>query len=154
MTNSNLGQLVAKHDGTFASGGMLWYVGGILTLSGIVSFVHPTPGLSGSDAALVGVGGLVAGAACLFVALLRFRQTFEVFEQGFVWTRLIGVVTIARSDVADAKVVTSVIRKNGRNISSTTKVVVSLRNGKTIKMNGLENPSQLASTIGGGRTRT
>jgi len=154
MANSNLGQLVARHNGTFVAGGTLWYIGGILVASGIVSFVHPTPGLSGSDAVLIGVGGLVAGAVCLFVALLRLRQTVEVFEQGFVWTRLIGTVTVARSDVADAKVVTTVVRKNGQNVGSTTKVVISLRNGKTIKMNGLEKPSQLASALAAGTSGT
>jgi len=126
---------------------MLWYVGAILFASGVVSFVRPTPGMSASDATLIGVGGLVAGAACLFVALLRFRQTVEIFEQGFVWTRLIGAVTVARGDVTDAKAVTTVLRKNGRNVSSVTKVVVTLSNGKTIKMNGLGNPTKLASYI-------
>jgi hypothetical protein len=142
--NSNLGRSISTHRGTFSSGGMLWYLGAIFVLSGIVSFVKPPAGYSPSDVVLIGVGGLVAGTGCLFVAFSRLRQTVEIFEHGFVWTRLTGAKTVMRSDVTDSKVVTVVTRKRGTSV----RVVVSLRSGRELKMVGLENPTQLASLLG------
>jgi hypothetical protein len=142
--SSNLGQSLATHRGTFTSGAVLWYVGAILVASGVVSFVNPPAGYSAADAALIGVAGLVSGAGCLFVAFSRLRQTIEVFEHGFVWSRPMGTKTVMRSDVTEAKVVTVISRKRGASIS----VVVSLRNGRELKLVGLDKPGQLASLLG------
>ena len=83
------GQRVSTHRGTFGAGGWLWYLGFLFLLSGVVGLVKA--GAAGDwGQALTGVTALGVGGVVLIVPLLRWQQTVDVFERGFVWKRLYG----------------------------------------------------------------
>jgi len=143
---NDLGRSIAVHRGTFGAGGYLWYIGGILAVAGVVSLLRvpsPPPGQTAVEAALTGVAGIFAGAVPLLIAWNRLRQTVEVFERGFVWTRLIGTRVEPRSDVVKTEIVTVRSRRQ-----SYSKVVVTLTDSRELNLRGLEYPEQLANLLG------
>jgi hypothetical protein len=136
-----LGQRVSSHRGTFGAGGWLWYLAIILLLSGVVGLVKG--GAAGdSDQMLTGVLALGASAVTAIVPLLRWRQTVDVFERGFVWKRLYGERQVARAEIRNATMITHHSRQGTR-----VEVKVELANGKSCSIVGVEQPEQLTNLL-------
>jgi hypothetical protein len=136
-----LGQRVSLHRGTFGAGGWLWYIAGLLVLSGVLGLGKG--GLAGdSQQALSGVAALGIGAVVLIVPLLRWRQSVEVFERGFVWQRLYGTLQVAREDIRSATMITHHGRQGTR-----VEVKVDLASGSDCSIVGVEQPEQLVNLL-------
>ena len=134
-----MGQRVAVHRGTFGAGGRLWYLGGICALAGVVGLIK-----AGADSQKLLTALIALGIAplLLIVPVLRWKQTVEVFEQGFVWTRLYGSVQAARADIRNVTLITHHSRQGTR-----IEVKVELAGGKSYSMVGVEQPEQLANLL-------
>jgi hypothetical protein len=136
-----LGQRVSSHRGTFGAGGWLWYLAIVFLLSGVVGLVKG--GAAGdSDQMLTGVLALGASAVTAIVPMLRWRQTVDVFERGFVWKRLYGERQVARADIRNATMITHHSRQGTR-----VEVKVELQNGKSCSIVGVEQPEQLTNLL-------
>ncbi len=145
MTTENLGQSLSKHRGTFGGGGWLWYLGGVFELGALVTLVKIVNVPPGQSAASIAGNALIlmgVGAALLIFPVLRLKQTVEVFEHGFVWTRLIGTRIVPRTAIEEARVLTETDR-----MGSITRVITTLRDGEEITMSGLEGAEQLANFL-------
>ena len=141
MELGQLGQRVAVHRGTFGSGGWMWYVGGLLVASGVVAFGKAL--LHGDNSQLgTGALGLAIGGVLLVVPLMRWRQQVEVFEHGFLWTKLLGKVQGLRADIRGVKWI-SHISKRGQH----DEVEVTMANGKRYSMTGIEHSEQLCNLL-------
>lgn len=136
-----MGQRVAVHRGTFGSGGWMWYVGGLLLVAGGMGLGKAALHADSSQLG-TGVAGLVIGTLLLIVPLTRWRQQVEVFERGFVWTKLLGKVEATRDQIRDAKWIRH-ISKRGQH----DEVEVTLVNGKCHSMTGLDHSEQLTNLL-------
>jgi hypothetical protein len=136
-----LGQRVSLHRGTFGAGGWLWYLAFVCLLAGVLGLVKG--GAAGdSQQALTGVVALGVGLVLLIVPILRWKQTVEVFERGFVWKRLHGVLQVARADIRNATMITHRSRQGTR-----VEVKVELARGKSCSIVGVEQPEQLSNLL-------
>jgi hypothetical protein len=136
-----LGQRVSLHRGSFGAGGWSWYLAGICLLSGVVGLVK---GAAAGDPQqlLTGAIALGVGVVLLIMPVLRWKQTVEVFERGFVWTRLYGVVQVAREEIRNATMITHRSKQGTR-----VEVKVELANGKGYSIVGVEQPEQLTNLL-------
>ena len=134
-----MGQRVAVHRGTFGAGGWLWYLGGICLLSGVLGLIK-----AGGDSQKLLTAVIALGVAplLLIVPVLRWQQTVEVFEQGFVWKRLYGSVQVLRADVRNVTLITHHSRRG-----TYVEVKVELASGKSHSIVGVEQPEQLANLL-------
>lgn len=73
------------------AGGWLWYVGGLLIISGVLSVPKGTIAM--------GLVTILIGLGCLAMPVLRWKQTLELTDSGFTWTRLTGVLQVRRDEV-------------------------------------------------------
>lgn len=100
-TNGDLGAIVSTHEGRFAAGGTLWFVGPLCLAGGLLAFAR---GLASGEwsGVLTGVGGLglggLVGAALLVYAFSLRRQRLVAHERGFVWTRALRAPRVVRWD--------------------------------------------------------
>jgi hypothetical protein len=135
------GQRVSTHRGTFGAGGWLWYLAFIFLLSGLVSLAKA--GAAGDwGQALTGVTALGVGVIVLIVPVLRWQQSVDFFEHGFVWKRLYGVLQVAREDIRSATMITHHGRQGTR-----TELKVDLVSGKSLSIVGVEQPEQLVNLL-------
>jgi hypothetical protein len=74
--------------------------------------------------------------------MLRWRQTVDVFERGFVWKRLYGERQVARAEIRNATMITHHSRQGTR-----VEVKVELANGKSCSIVGVEQPEQLTNLL-------
>lgn len=145
--DGDFGRSLSLHKGTFASGGWLWYVGGILLLSGfanlaqVAGLLAPTKG-GGTGSVGFAAASFVIGALVLLGPVLRWRQQAELFEGGLVWSRLTGTLRVRRDEVRHTELITH----RGR-AASYTEVVVHLQSGRELSMEGLEHAEQLANML-------
>ncbi|HEY6722644.1 MAG TPA: hypothetical protein VI197_01395 [Polyangiaceae bacterium] len=146
------GQRLSLHQGTFAAGGWLWYIGAILLLSGVLTLAQlagvasPSQGAAASGSALGALGMaaacFIAGALLLIVPVLRWRQQVELFEGGFVWRRLTGQLAVPKHEVHSTELITHHSR-SGTHVE----VIVHLTSGRELSMSGLSQADQLANLI-------
>jgi len=149
-SQTGLGRSLSLHRGTFSSGGWLWYIGAVLLASGVLNLARavgvsvPSKGGPSSpmEALILAAGSFVFGALLLIVPVLRWRQQVELFEGGFVWSRLISKVTVARSEVQGTELITHHSR-SGTHVE----VVVHLADGRELSMSGLSGADQLANML-------
>ncbi|MEO8902747.1 MAG: hypothetical protein ABI488_12010 [Polyangiaceae bacterium] len=135
-----LGRRVSLHRGSFAAGGWSWYLAGICLVAGVLGLVH---GVAGDSQQLVtGALALGVGIVLLIMPVLRWKQSVEVFERGFVWTRLSGTVQVAREEIRNVTLITHRSRQGTR-----VEVKVDLTNGKTRSIVGVQQPEQLANLL-------
>jgi hypothetical protein len=146
----DLGRSIAVHRGTFSAGGWFWYIGGVLLLAGVVgpirAVVAPTP-----DQVQMGLGqvfvmagaALVIGALVLIVPILRWRQQVELFENGFVWTSLMGMKSVTRDQVRGVQ-----LTRYRSKMGIYEKVAVTLADGRKVSISGVDQAEQLANLIG------
>ena len=145
-SDGNFGRSLSLHKGTFASGGWLWYVGGILLAAGVANLAQVAGVTSGKGGATGSVG--MAGAAfaigllVLIAPVLRWRQQVELFEHGFVWRRLTGTRRVPKVEVRHTELITHRSRSG-----SYTEVVVHLSSGRELSMEGLDHSEQLANLL-------
>jgi hypothetical protein len=141
---------LAAHHGQFSAGGWSWYVGGILLLAAVANLVNGNPrGPAGaasaaSPASALGYAALSALAGILFLVMpvLRWRQRVDVFDDGFVWTRLLGTRSVRRDEVRGVRRIDHISRS-----VRYTEVEVQLDGGRTLSISGIENAEQLANML-------
>jgi hypothetical protein len=101
-----------------------------------------TGGLAGGQGLLGGIAVLLVGPLILAIPLWRWKQSLEIFEGGFVWTRLTGVVTVMRDEIQSVEHITHESRQG-----SYVELLISLTNGKSRSIVGIEQPEQAASLL-------
>jgi hypothetical protein len=139
----DFGQRISIHRGTLRAGGWWWYVGLALVLSGVLPIVqgHPASKAAHLEALLNGAK-ILGGLLCLAGPALRWRQRVEVFERGFVWSRVYGTMAVPREDVHRAEWV----HRRGRSVSI-NEIEIALAHGRTCSITGVENPEQLVDLL-------
>jgi hypothetical protein len=139
-------RLLAVHHGQFSAGGWWWYVGAVLLVAAVVNVASPAVGLAEPDAwdSALGYAALsaVAGVLCLVAPVRRWRQRVEVFDDGFVWTRLLGTRRVRRDQVRGVRHIEHIGRA-GRY----TEVEVRLDGGRMLSIAGIGNAEQLANIL-------
>ena len=98
------GRHVMTFPGSVAAGGWFWYVGAIVLVAAVVQIAQAaSPGLvskaSPGGSVAMGLAGLAAGVALLAIPVLRWRQSVEVYERGFVWRGLLGASPVSGADI-------------------------------------------------------
>lgn len=151
-SEGGFGRSLSLHRGTFASGGWLWYIGAILLLAGaanlaeLVGVALPSQGAPASGGATGALGMaaacFVVGALLLIVPVLRWRQQVELFEGGFIWSRLTGKLAVPKHEVRRTELITHHSR-SGTHVE----VIVHLASGRELSMSGLSQADQLANLI-------
>lgn len=126
--------MTSTHRGSFTAGGWLWYVGGLLIISGVMSVPK------GSIA--MGLVTVLIGLGCLAVPVLRWKQTLEFDDSGFTWTRLIGVVKVQRDQVKQV----TLVRHHAR-MGYYDEVKVDLTDGRELSIAGVERADEAANLI-------
>ena len=146
-SDGDFGRSLSLHKGTFASGGWLWYMGGILLLAGVANLAQvagiyvPSKG-GGAGSLGLAAAGFIIGTLILLVPLLRWRQQVELFERGFVWSRLLGTHRVRKEEIQQTQLITH----HGR-AASYVEVVVHLASGRELSIEGLEHAEQLANML-------
>jgi hypothetical protein len=147
--NEQYGPSLSTHRGTIGAGGWLWYVVGLLVLGIGASLVRAVSGLASPAAAAANADALPAALMCvcmlpfaLAIPLLRWRQQLEIFQNGYVWTRLIGVKQGARGSIAKVTQVQH-IGRSGNHIE----LRVELRSGGELSIAGVERADQAANLL-------
>jgi len=140
--SSAFGRSVSIHRGMFSAGLTLWYVGGVFVAGGAIGMFQSLTGKAAADSLGVGAVGLVVGMCVLFVAHLRWKQTLEIFEGGFVWKRLIGTNSATREQIRKVEHVTHRSRRG-----TYIEVAVELTTGTHLSIVGIENPDQAVSML-------
>lgn len=116
------------------AGGWLWYLGGLLIISGVMSLPR--------DAVAMGLVTILIGAGCLVIPVLRWKQTLEIDEAGLTWTRLNGVVKVPREQLKNV----TLIHHHGR-MGAHDEVEVVLTDGRTLSINGVERAEEAANLV-------
>lgn len=137
----DLGQRISVHRGRVGAGGWLWYLGALCLASGVLGLARGGPG-NGAERVQTSLAALGVGVVLLIVPILRWRQMVEVFEHGFVWTRLLGVVRVARPEIRDATLIRHRSRQGTRE-----EVKVELVSGKAYSIVGVEQADQLVNLL-------
>ena len=112
-----MGRKLGTHGSTIAGIGWTLYVGALLALSGVVSLLGLTQDAAKMPLATrlgTGAAGLVIGGLMLLPALMRWKQSVEVFERGLVWHRLLGAKTVTAADVQGVKLIRHTSRRSGQ----------------------------------------
>jgi len=141
------GRSLSLHRGTFSSGGWLWYIGAVLLAAGVLNLAQavglsvPTKGASTGTLGMA-LGCFVGSFLLLIVPVTRWRQQVELFEGGFVWSRLTGKLTVPRNEVQGTQLITHHSR-SGTHVE----VVVQLASGRELSMSGLSQADQLANML-------
>ncbi len=126
--------MTSTHRGSFAAGGWLWYVGGLVLISGVLGLAQGT--------GLMGVVSLLIGAGLLVMPVLRWKQTLVLDDEGLTWTRLTGVTKVSRAQLKQV----TLIHHRGRN-GNFEELEVVLADGGTLSIIGVEQAEQAASTL-------
>jgi len=142
--SSELGRSMSVHRGTFLAGGYLWYVGAVCVVGGFLAIGKGVVSGDIGQGVLGGLGGILLGLGVLVIPVLRWKQTLEIFEGGFVWTRLTGVVTVTRDQIEKVEHITHRSRQ-GEHVE----VLISLTNGKSRSIVGIDQPGQAANFLCG-----
>jgi hypothetical protein len=145
--SSELGRSMSIHRGTFWAGGYLWYVGAVCLVGGFIAMgkgvMSSEVGATGQGLA-AGLGTILLGLGVLAVPMLRWKQSLEIFEGGFVWTRLTGVVTVRRDEIEKVEHITHRSAQGEK-----VELIVFLTNGKSRSIVGIEQPGQAANLLSG-----
>lgn len=139
-----MGRSLSVHRGSFGAGGWLWYVSAVCLLAAASGFagVGTAAKQAFAERAPASVGALVMGVAFLVVPLLRWRQTVEIFEHGFVWSRLHRVLRVAATEVREVRWL-----KHQTKRSAQDEVKVDLGNGQRHSIVGVSNPEKLVNFL-------
>ena len=140
MTLQNPGRALSVHKGMVSAGGWLWYIGGILVLSFAGNLYKGDMWLA--------LGSLIFGILLLISPLLRWRQSMELFENGFVLKRLTGTRSVSRDEIAFAKLTSHYSR-----IGHSVEVEIGLKNGAAFSVVGMSDSEQLYNTLNAWRTQ-
>lgn len=145
------GRLVGQHTGSFGAGGWLWYIGAIMIAAGVVNcwnglmaLIAGATGDGGTNVAMGVVCGLI-GAPMLLVAVMRWRQSVDVFERGLVHRKLLGPVEIAFAEVRGLELV-----HTRSKMGTTSDLHVKLQSGSEVTIGSVSDIEQLASMIRNG----
>ena len=133
MAEMKLGRMISVHRGTFSSGGWLWYLGG-LCLVGVPFSAFRDPLLAAIAAGL--------GLLLLVLPIFRWRQSFDVYEEGFAWKRLTGEIIIPRDGVQSVQLVT-----HHSQVGSYQEVIIRLWDRRELSGRGLSDIESLANLL-------
>ncbi len=130
------GLTLSRHRGRFAAGGWHWYAGATMLLAALSQVPQADWGLAST--CLLAAGVLLAAPAA------RWRQTFEIFEGGFVWSRLTGTVEVPKSEIRGAKLITHLGRW-----ATYDEVVIELADGRGRELSavGLSDAQQIVAQL-------
>ncbi len=139
--------MISSHAGLVSAGGWFWYVGGVLLLAAVAHLAKgaaPAPGHPADLGSAVGLAAAaaLAGVLVLVVPVLRWRQRVEVFDDGFVWTRLLGTRSVRRDEVRGVRRIEHI-----RRAGSYMEVEVQLEGGQKLSIAGVDGAEQLANTL-------
>jgi len=139
-----MGKSLSVHRGSFGAGGWLWYVSSVCLLAAASGFagVGTAAKQALAERAPASIGALVMGVAFLVVPLLRWRQTVEVFEHGFVWSRLHRVVRVPATEVRDVSWL-----KHQTKRSAQDEVKIELVSGQRHSIVGVNDPEKLVNFL-------
>jgi len=140
-----MGHKLGTHGSTIAGVGWTLYVGALLSVSGVVSLFGLTQAAAKipfSERLPLASAALVIGALMLLPALMRWKQSVEVFERGLVWHRLLGTKTVIAAEVQGSRL----IRHTGRN-GQYDEVELQFSNGGSCSINGLKEAEQLIAYV-------
>jgi hypothetical protein len=140
-----MGRKLGTHGSTIAGVGWTLYVGALLSISGIVSLLGLTQNAAKipfSERGPMAAAALAIGGLMLLPALMRWKQSVEVFERGLVWKRLFGTKTVTAADVKSSKL----IRHTGRS-GQYDEVELELESGSSCSINGLKEAAQLIAFV-------
>ncbi len=151
MSNTELGAIISEHKGRLAAGGVSWYVGGILFVSGILGMGNEV--MAGNwinipfFLLVVGCAGL-----WLFYSYTRWRQKITLYSEGFVWTRVVRKpLTVRFADVASVQVTRTGGRRAMHLKGVDVRVDLKMRDGSHVvvsnDMNGIETIASSAGAI-------
>ncbi len=118
------------------AGGWLWYVGGLLVVSGVMSLVRGVIGM--------GLVTVLIGAAVLVLPVLRWKQTFELDESGITVTKLTGVVKVPREQLKKV----TLVHHRGR-MGTYDALELALTDGREIEIAGIERAEEAANLVHG-----
>ncbi|MGV3619835.1 MAG: hypothetical protein ACO1OB_03405 [Archangium sp.] len=124
----------STHRGSFMAGGWLWYVGGLLIISGILALPKGTVAM--------GIVTVLIGLGCLVMPVLRWKQTLEFDDTGFTWTQLTGVQKFSRADVKQV----TLIRHHSR-MGFYEELQVELNDGRELSITGVERAEEAANLL-------
>ncbi len=131
---TQFGARLATHRGSPLAASVLAYVGVLFWIGAGAQLLeaHAEQGVL-----------LAALGTCLWwIPLLRWRQSLEVFEHGFVWHRLWGTLRIADREVMGAEL----IDHQGR-IGYYQEVAVTLVDGRALSIKGLMGADQVRNLL-------
>jgi hypothetical protein len=139
--NNGLGRPLSIHRGKFSAGGSAWYIGGVLVVAGLVGIVQGLLG-KGLEHSGIGLVGLVIGLVVLLLPLARWKQTLEIFENGFVWKRLFGTTTVTRDQIVAAK-----YKQFNEKLNTVLEFSIELNGGKLLVVVGIDQAEQAANLL-------
>jgi hypothetical protein len=126
--------MISTHRGSFMAGGWLWYLGGILMISGVLA-------LSRAEFSS-GLMAVLFGAAVLVMPVLRWKQTLELDEAGLTLTKLTGVTKVPREQLKKV----TLVRHHGRT-GSYESLELALNDGREIEIAGIERAEEAANLV-------
>lgn len=126
--------MVSRHRGSFLAGGWLWYVGGLLAVSGVMSVFRGVIGM--------GFVTVLIGAGVLVLPVLRWKQTLDIDEGGLTLTKLTGVVKVPREQL---KQVTLVHHRSRMGTWDALELV--LADGREVEVSGIERAEEAANLV-------
>ena len=140
-----MGRKLGTHSSTLAGVGWTLYVGVLLSISGFVSLLGLTQAAAKipfSERLPMAAAALVIGGLMLLPALMRWKQSVDVFERGLVWKRLFGTRTVTAGDLQNSKL----IRHTGRS-GQYDELELELKNGGSYSINGIKEAEQVIAFV-------
>jgi hypothetical protein len=140
-------RLLSQHAGQLSAGGWFWFAGGVLLASAVAQLAKAGSTAAGKSPDMTSAAEFAAVAALggvlfLVIPILRWRQRVEVFDDGFVWTRLLGTQAVQRNQVRAVRRIQHYARAGNY-----MEVEVSLNDGRRLSITGVENAEQLANML-------
>lgn len=136
----DFGKRISLHRGTVGAGGWWWLVAAVLVLAGVTNLARAAAPAHASDAALMGAIALGIGLVCFVAPVMRWRQRVEVFERGFVWSRVYGSVAVPSREVRGASYVHY---RNRAGAYDEVEIALAGNRSRSIVIAGLENAGRL-----------
>ncbi|MFK8001622.1 MAG: DUF6585 family protein [Polyangiales bacterium] len=144
--NSELGPVISEHQGRFAAGGIGWYVGGLVFVSGVVSLgyalvrgaFHEIPS---------SLFALAVMTPWLLFLYSKWKQTLTIHQLGFVHRRILREPRVLRFDQVQDVDIYRVHQRGSWHLKGVhVEVTLFLHGGgKLVISNDIEGIEQLAA---------
>ncbi|MFI9273527.1 hypothetical protein ACIGXM_22835 [Kitasatospora sp. NPDC052896] len=137
LDETRLGPVVVRLRGTPGLGGHLAYIAAFALVAGVV-------GISTGEV-LDGLYGLAVGTLAGSPVVLGWRQEVTIHQDAFVWRRLTGTRTIARTEIRSLRR----IRFSSFPRGNYEVLAVTLLNGHQLSIGWIQDPARLARLLSG-----